>query len=88
MQAQMSPPPREAVQIDFSIENGLAAQWDEPRIGALVREIVGRELALDPAQWRDDPRLAELSYGQWEGCMSAIMNSQLLNHTGARIDSS
>ena len=40
----MSPPPREAVQIDFSVENGLAAQWDEPRIGALVREIVGREL--------------------------------------------
>jgi broad specificity phosphatase PhoE len=35
-----------------------------------VREtslIVGRELGLDPAQWRDDPRLAELSYGVWEG---------------------
>ncbi|MDI1285331.1 MAG: histidine phosphatase family protein [Reyranella sp.] len=30
-------------------------------------EIVGRELGLDPSQWRDDPRLAELSYGQWEG---------------------
>ncbi|MEK7687586.1 MAG: histidine phosphatase family protein [Pseudomonadota bacterium] len=30
-------------------------------------EIVGRELGLDPAQWRDDPRLAELSYGEWEG---------------------
>ncbi|MBS0220987.1 MAG: histidine phosphatase family protein [Proteobacteria bacterium] len=29
--------------------------------------IVGRELGLDPADWRDDPRLAELSYGQWEG---------------------
>ena len=29
--------------------------------------IVGRELGLDPAQWRDDPRLAELSYGDWEG---------------------
>ena len=29
--------------------------------------IVGRELGLDPAQWRDDPRLAELSYGAWEG---------------------
>jgi len=29
--------------------------------------IVGRELGLDPAQWREDPRLAELSYGQWEG---------------------
>jgi broad specificity phosphatase PhoE len=35
-----------------------------------VREtsaIIGRELGLDPAAWRDDPRLAELSYGQWEG---------------------
>ncbi len=30
-------------------------------------EIVGRELGLDPGDWRDDPRLAELSYGQWEG---------------------
>jgi broad specificity phosphatase PhoE len=29
--------------------------------------IVGRELGLDPAQWRDDPRLAELGYGDWEG---------------------
>ncbi len=29
--------------------------------------IVGRELGLDPLEWRDDPRLAELSYGQWEG---------------------
>lgn len=29
--------------------------------------IVGRELGLDPARWRDDPRLAELSYGDWEG---------------------
>ena len=35
-----------------------------------VREtsaIIGQELGLDPAEWRDDPRLAELSYGQWEG---------------------
>lgn len=29
--------------------------------------IVGRELGLDPIVWRDDQRLAELSYGQWEG---------------------
>jgi broad specificity phosphatase PhoE len=29
--------------------------------------IVGRALGLDPARWRDDPRLVELSYGQWEG---------------------
>jgi probable phosphoglycerate mutase len=30
-------------------------------------EIVGRELGLDPTEWRDDPRLAELGYGEWEG---------------------
>ena len=30
-------------------------------------EIIGRELGLDSGQWRDDPRLAELGYGEWEG---------------------
>jgi probable phosphoglycerate mutase len=30
-------------------------------------DIVGRELGLDPGEWRDDPRLAELRYGDWEG---------------------
>ena len=30
-------------------------------------EIIGRELGLEPAQWRDDPRLVELGYGEWEG---------------------
>ncbi len=30
-------------------------------------EIIGRELGLDPAAWRDDARLAELNYGDWEG---------------------
>jgi broad specificity phosphatase PhoE len=30
-------------------------------------EIVGRELGLDPVQWRDDSRLVELGYGEWEG---------------------
>ncbi|CAN5634415.1 histidine phosphatase family protein [soil metagenome] len=29
--------------------------------------IVGRALGLDPAEWRDDIRLAELGYGRWEG---------------------
>lgn len=29
--------------------------------------IVGRELGLDPAAWRDDPRLAEVGFGRWEG---------------------
>ena len=30
-------------------------------------QIVGRELGLDPTDWRDDARLAELGYGDWEG---------------------
>lgn len=30
-------------------------------------EIVGRELGLASADWRDDIRLAELAYGAWEG---------------------
>ena len=38
------------------------AGWDLQSIGYQVRE-----LGLDSAQWRDDPRLAELSYGDWEG---------------------
>lgn len=30
-------------------------------------DIVGRALGLDAGQWRDEPRLAELGYGTWEG---------------------
>ncbi len=30
-------------------------------------EIVARELGLVSADWRDDSRLAELAYGEWEG---------------------
>ncbi len=30
-------------------------------------EIIGREIGLDPGGWRDDPRLVELGYGDWEG---------------------
>lgn len=30
-------------------------------------DIVSRELGLDAGQWRDDSRLAELGYGDWEG---------------------
>ena len=30
-------------------------------------EIIGRELGLQPSEWRHDPRLVELGYGEWEG---------------------
>lgn len=30
-------------------------------------EIIGRELGIASSEWRDDMRLAELSYGTWEG---------------------
>lgn len=30
-------------------------------------EIVGRELGIPTTEWREDMRLAELSYGEWEG---------------------
>ena len=30
-------------------------------------EIVGRELGIASSAWREDMRLAELSYGKWEG---------------------
>ena len=30
-------------------------------------EIVGRELGIASTDWRDDIRLAELAYGEWEG---------------------
>jgi len=30
-------------------------------------EIVGRELGIPDTDWREDMRLAELSYGEWEG---------------------
>ena len=30
-------------------------------------EIVGRELGIASSDWREDIRLAELAYGQWEG---------------------
>jgi probable rRNA maturation factor len=35
--------------VEFSVEEGLDAAWDEPRISALVDSIVGRELSQDYA---------------------------------------
>ena len=34
---------RPEVDVSFSIEDGLSANWDEPRIGELVRSIIGTE---------------------------------------------
>jgi probable phosphoglycerate mutase len=48
-----------------------------------VREtaaIIGRELGLEDADWRDDPRLAELRYGAWEGSTWAEVEA---NHPNA-----
>jgi probable rRNA maturation factor len=41
----MSQPRPEPITIDFSVEDNLAATWDEDRISALVRAIIHRELA-------------------------------------------
>ena len=30
-------------------------------------DIIGDEIGLTSDEWRDDPRLAELGYGRWEG---------------------
>jgi probable rRNA maturation factor len=43
----MLPPPPEAV-VDFSIEDGLNARWDETRIVALVRSIISANLSAVP----------------------------------------
>jgi probable rRNA maturation factor len=40
----MSPPRPETLDIEFSIEGGLGARWDQARIRSLVRSIVAREL--------------------------------------------
>jgi probable rRNA maturation factor len=40
----MSPPRHNTVDVEFSVERGLAGKWDEARIRTLVRSIVAREL--------------------------------------------
>ena len=41
----------ERIQIEFSLEDGIAGAWDEARIGALTRAIVQRELAAADADY-------------------------------------
>jgi probable rRNA maturation factor len=38
--------PRPEIDVAFSVEDGVPAQWDEARIAALVRSIVARERAV------------------------------------------
>ena len=52
----MLPPPPESI-VEFSIEDGLDARWDEPRITALVRSIISAEPALAPARYVIDLHL-------------------------------
>ncbi|MCA1646832.1 MAG: rRNA maturation RNase YbeY [Chloroflexi bacterium] len=50
----MSRPPPEPsvlVVVEFSVEKGLAAQWDEPRLTALVRSIFSTDLAPESARF-------------------------------------
>ncbi len=44
----MLPPLPEAV-VDFSVEDGLDARWDQPRLVALVRTIISANLPYVPA---------------------------------------
>ena len=47
----MSPPRPEGIVVEFSVEEGLDARWDEPRIVLLVRSIVATELPTDPGRY-------------------------------------
>ena len=57
-----------ALKAELAREPGLTIFLRSP-LGRVreTSEIVGGELELDPSLWRDDPRLAELGYGDWEG---------------------
>jgi len=40
----MSPPRPEDIHVEFTVDDGVNAEWDEQRVGALVRAIIAREL--------------------------------------------
>jgi probable rRNA maturation factor len=50
----MSQPRPEAVQVQFTVEDGVTAEWDEARIAALVRAILAHELAQGPVARQPD----------------------------------
>jgi probable rRNA maturation factor len=41
----MSLPRPDTIDVQFTVEDGVNAEWDEERVGALVRAIVSRELS-------------------------------------------
>src|SRR5438132_318449 len=45
----MSPPRPETIHVQFTVEDGVNASWDEEKIGALVRSIIARELSSAPS---------------------------------------
>jgi probable rRNA maturation factor len=47
----MSPPLPEGIVVEFSVEDGLDARWDEPRITALVASIISADLPLGTARY-------------------------------------
>jgi broad specificity phosphatase PhoE len=53
---------------ELALDPGPTIFWRSP-LGRTreTAEIIGRELGLAPGDWRDDERLVELCYGEWEG---------------------
>ena len=57
-----------ALKAELALTPGPTVFWRSP-LGRVreTAEIIGRELGLAATDWREDDRLKELSYGQWEG---------------------
>ncbi|MCX7364467.1 MAG: histidine phosphatase family protein [Alphaproteobacteria bacterium] len=57
-----------ALKAELDLTPGPTVFWRSP-LGRVreTAEIIGRELGLSATDWREDDRLKELSYGQWEG---------------------
>jgi broad specificity phosphatase PhoE len=57
-----------ALKVELDAAPGPTLFWRSP-LGRVreTAEIVGRELGIAMSEWREDARLQELSYGEWEG---------------------
>ena len=57
-----------ALKAELELTAGPTVFWRSP-LGRVreTAEIIGRDLGLATAEWREDDRLKELSYGEWEG---------------------